>query len=192
MQLILLRHGLTDDNVKKKYCGFRDPGLTLTGQRQAKKTREKLKAVKIAKAFCSDLKRSWQTAHILFRDSDIPIEKKPGLREINFGEWEGLTSPQVLKKYPKIYKEWVRDPFSISIPGGEKVRHFVRRITATLEQISRRHDQETVAIVGHSGVIRVILNQALGFREDEFWRLNVEPRTIYLMEYNGSSTISQL
>lgn len=192
MRLILLRHGLTDDNVKKRYCGFRDPGLTLAGQRQSQKAREKLKAVGITKAFCSDLKRSEQTADILFGDSGIPIEQKRSLREINFGEWEGMTFAEIFRKYPQIYKEWTRNPFAVSIPGGEKMRYFVRRITATLDKIYRRHGRETVAIVGHLGVIRVILNQALGLSEDEFWHLKIEPRAIYLLEHNGATTISEL
>jgi alpha-ribazole phosphatase len=183
IRLILIRHGLTDDNLKKRYCGFLDTGLNKTGRAQVKEIKSKFKGLKIDKVFCSDLKRSWQTARIIF-GKRCEIVKKASLREIDFGIWEGLNFQQISKKFSCIYKKWLKDPFSINIPLGEKTDHFMNRIKEELKNILKKDKNKTVAIVTHSGVTRVILNACLGIKKDNFWKLEIEPQAVYVIEYN--------
>jgi alpha-ribazole phosphatase len=185
MKLILIRHGSTNYNLKKRYCGFKDISLNKIGKVQAKKIKHKTQRLKIDKVFCSDLKRSWQTAQIIFSDRKCPIIKNANLREINFGEWEGLNFKQVSKIYPSIYKKWLKNPFCINIPDGEKIRHFVKRIKKELKNIIKGNPHKTVAIVGHAGLMRVMLNTALGVKEENFWKLYINPQTIYIIRYDG-------
>jgi len=183
MRLILIRHGKTCDNLKKKYSGIRDIGLTRAGRQEVKKIREKIKGLKVDRVFCSDLKRSWQTAEIIFSNRTCKIIKNSHLREINFGKWEGLTYIQIVRKYPSTFKRWLKDPFSVNIPFGEKLSHFVRKIKNELKKIVDQNTDKTVALITHSGVIRVILNTLQDIKRNDFWRLKINPGAVYIIEY---------
>jgi alpha-ribazole phosphatase len=185
MRLILIRHGKTCDNLKRKYSGIRDIGLTRVGWQEAKKIEEKIKGLKVDRVFCSDLKRSWQTAEIIFSNRTCKIIKNPHLREINFGIWEGLTYSQILKRFPAIYKKWLADPFSMDIPSGQRLSSFIQRIKKELRKIVNSNKKQTVALVTHSGVIRVILNTSQDIKRSYFWRLKINPSAVYIIEYKG-------
>lgn len=185
MKLILIRHGLTNYNLKNKYCGFSNIGLHKIGRTQVNKLKSKLRELTVDIVYCSDLKRSWQSAKIIFDKSNFPIIKNPNLREIDFGKWEGLDFKQASKIYPFIYKKWLRNPFCIKIPGGERTGYFVKRIKKELKNIIKDNPNKTVAIVGHAGVIRVILNSVLGVKKEDFWKLDLNPQTIYIIKYDG-------
>jgi broad specificity phosphatase PhoE len=182
MRLILIRHGLTDYNLKGRYYGFKDLGLNRIGRDQAREIKMKLKRYKIDRVYCSDLKRSWQTAKIIFTES-CPIVKRKNLREINFGKWEGLNFKQILKKYPFVYKKWLKDPFSIDVPGGEKTKHFTIRIKREIKNIIKNNPNKTVAIVSHYGPMRIILNNSFGIKRKDFWKIELEPKAIYIIDY---------
>lgn len=185
MRLLLIRHGLTDYNLKSRYCGFRDIDLNKTGKAQGQVIKNKLKKIKIDTVFCSDLKRSKQSARIIFGDSRCQIIKNPNLREINFGRWEGLTFKQILKEYPFIYKKWLNNPFSADIPDGEKMNCFINRVKKELKKIIKNNPDKTVALVTHFGPIRVILNTVLNSKKNDFWRLKINPKAVYVIEYKG-------
>lgn len=185
MRLILIRHGSTNYNLKKKYCGFTDIGLNKIGKLQARKLKTKLKRFKIDMVFTSDLKRSFQTARIIFGQS-FKITKNKNLREINFGRWEGLDFKQITKVYASIYKRWLKNPFSINIPDGEKMIRFRNRIKNELKNIMNHNIHKTIAIVGHAGPIRVILNDCWGIRKNVFWKIEIEPQAVYVIEYKNT------
>lgn len=182
-RIILLRHSQTDYNFKNRYCGISNIGLNKTGKIQAEKLRLELKDLKVDKVFCSNLKRSWQTAKIIFADRKSRIVKKRNFSEINFGEWEGLTFTQAFKRFPSTYKKWLGDPLSINIPAGERTNHFISRIMKEFREIVKNESDVTLALVIHSGAIRVILNSVLGIRKNDFWRLRINPLTGYVIEY---------
>lgn len=185
MRLVLIRHGLTDYNLKKIYCGFKDIALNRIGKAQAKVIKNKLKGLRVDRVFCSDLKRSWQSAEIIFSNNQCAIVKNPNLREINFGEWEGLNFEQIIKRYPSIYKNWLKDPFTVDIPAGEKMGHFITRIRKELKKIIKENMHKTVAIVGHFGPLRIILNDSLRIKRNNFWQVTIEPQAVYLIEYKS-------
>lgn len=185
MRLVLIRHGLTDYNLRNKYCGSSDIGINKIGKLQARAIKNKIKGLKIDKVFCSDLKRSFQTAKIIFGDCNIKIIRNRNLREINFGKWEGLNFKQIIQSYPLTYKKWLKNPFTVNIPEGEKAKNFIIRIKNELGKIIKNNRNSTVAVVGHFGVIRTILNSACKVKRKDFWRMKLNPRAIYIVEYNS-------
>ena len=181
-RVILIRHSQTDYNLENRYCGFKDIGLNKIGKVQARRIEAKLKGLKIGKIFCSDLKRSYQTAKIIFGNRRR-IVKNRNLREINFGIWEGFNYKQILERFPTSYKKWLKSPFSVDIPSGEKMSHFTKRIKKELKNILKNDSDKIVALIIHSGPIRVILNTMLGIKRNEFWHLKINPETVYIIEY---------
>lgn len=181
-RLILIRHGQTDYNLEKRYCGFSDPPLNAQGIWQAEKLADRLNGLKIDKVYSSDLKRARQTAEIVFRD--ILIEKSTDFREMNFGIFEGLGYEMIIKEYPHLYSEWINSPAKIKIPGGEGLIDLKRRVLEKLASILSVHVDDTIAIVSHAGPIRVILCNGLGYGLKIFWQIEQEPCALNIIDYS--------
>ncbi|MCK9602871.1 MAG: histidine phosphatase family protein [Candidatus Omnitrophica bacterium] len=165
-KLILIRHGETDLNLKKRYCGFLDIAINARGRKQAGKLYQRLRDEKIDKVYSSDRKRAVQTAKIIFKKRKIEI--LPGLREMHFGIFEGLTYKQIMKKHPMVYKKWLKDPYRITIPEGEGLPGLKKRVIASLTKVIRLNKNRTIAVVAHGGVISAFLNHILKSRD--FWK----------------------
>lgn len=178
-KLILIRHGQTLWNQTKRYCGSKDIGLNRVGLAQAGLLCRKLKSKQVHKIYCSDKKRALQTAAIVF--GPVKIEKIPGLGEIHFGAFEGLTHRQIMKKYAPIYKKWLKDPFSADIPQGEKLCDFKKRVIAAIKTIVKCNPGKTVAVVSHGGAISIFINHLL--RSKNFWQQIPRPTSVSIIEY---------
>lgn len=181
-KLILFRHGLTEDNLRKRYSGFRDTALHKNAGAQLRKIKDKLKTIPIDIAYCSDLARCRQSAKIVFGERYCPIVRRRGLREIDFGAWDGLTYKDVLRRYNSLYRRWLKDPFRVNIPSGEKMRGFAWRIRKELKNIISANQGRTVALVAHLGVMRIILNIFMKIKPEDFWKLRLGPGRIYIIE----------
>lgn len=178
-KLILIRHGQTSWNARKIYCGARDIALNANGRRQAARLRRQLKGEIIQKVYSSDKKRSIQTARIIFKKERI--KRLAGLREINFGIFEGLSHRQALGKYPRVYSRWLKDPLNVTIPQGESLGDFRARVVEAMKKISKLHPKQTVAVVCHGGVIGIFLTHLL--KKKNFWKMIPKPATCTVINY---------
>jgi len=140
--------------------------LSLQGRRQARRLRPRLKSENIRRVYSSDKKRAMQTAKIIFKNARI--EPLVELREIHFGAFEGLTHAEILKKYDNLYRQWLRDPFSTSPPGGEDMKKFKQRILGALKHIIEDNPNANVAVVCHGGVIGILCSSIK--KSKDFWR----------------------
>jgi len=165
-KLILIRHGETAWNTRKRYCGFKDVRLSAKGKLQVKLLSERLKAENINKVYASDRKRALETAKIIFRD--LKVEKIPDLREMHFGCFEGLTHREIMRKYPKVYSRWLKGPFDTRIPGGEDLAGFRKRVVLAFKKIISLNPHKTIAVVCHGGTIGIFLAHILKTRD--FWK----------------------
>jgi len=182
-KLILIRHGQTDWNIKKKYCGSVDIGLNETGRKQIRRLRDRLKSQKIDKVYASDKKRAIQTAEIIFKGREIELISD--LREMHFGVFEGLTYKQVMKKYASLYKKWLDDPFSITMPKGESLFSFKKRVIKAIRSIISKNRNKAVAVICHGGPISMIISYALKSRQ--FWQNIPDSASLSIIEYSKSN-----
>lgn len=180
-RLLLIRHGQTLWNAKKRYSGLINIGLSKIGRLQAAKLRKRLKDRPIHKVYASDRKRAIQTAQIAF--AGIEIEKVPDLREVHFGVFEGLTHKEIMQKHPLIYKKWLKDPFSVIIPEGESLKDFKRRVTGALKKIILLNRNKTVAVVSHGGAISVFINSIL--KKRGFWAQIPASASLSIIEFKN-------
>lgn len=188
-KLILIRHGETDFNRKKRYSGFRDIPLNPKGRRQIGKLHKRLKDESVHKIYSSDRSRAIESAGIIFKGRRV--ESLPGLREIHFGIFEGLTYKEIMKKYPVIYKKWLKDPFSVNIPQGESLVSFRKRVVKELKKIIARNKGKTVAVVCHGGPISIFVNHIL--KSKDFWKYIPKSASLSIIEHkNGKSKIRSL
>ena len=178
-RLILIRHGQTLWNAKKRYCGSTDIGLSAKGKKQARCLKEKLNGIAIHKIYSSGRKRAIQTSRIIFNGAKII--KVAALREIDFGALEGMYYKDIMRKYKEVYENWVKDPYTHRIPKSEPIRIFKKRVETAINKISRDNAGETAAIVCHGGVIGVFASGILKSRN--FWRYVPSAASITIVEY---------
>lgn len=178
-RLFLIRHGQTNWNLKKRYCGFLDIDINKMGKMQARRLQKRLQAEKIHKVYSSDRKRAINTAKIAFKGAEI--ERVPGLREMHFGVLEGLTYRQIMKRHPEVYKKWLSDPFGITIPKGEPLSDFRKRIVRAIKKIISLNPNKTVAVVCHGGAISIFLTHL--FKSKDFWNQIPHSASLSIVEF---------
>ena len=167
-RLLLIRHGESGWNRTRRLQGCLDSKLNRRGRLQATALRARVKDIRFTELWASPLGRTVETAQILAEGFTVPIRTHPGLREIDYGEWQG----QPVSAIEGPYRAWLRNPVAGSPPGGESLRRFVNRVGATLDEIADTGG--TLGIVTHGGVIRAALCHYLGFLLQKFWWLTVD------------------
>lgn len=163
--LYLIRHGVTAWNKQKRYCGRLDVPLSPEGKKQAGRLHERLKNTHFDAVYASTLKRAQQTAGIVFKGKRIRKEK--GLKEINFGIFEGMRYQEIMKKFPQAYDRWIKDPFNNGIPKGENLTGFRTRVNTAIKKIISKNKGKTVAVVCHGGTISIYITGLL--KSKKFW-----------------------
>lgn len=172
LQLILIRHAETVANVQKRWVGWNDTPLTERGEAQAEAAARRL-AAEVADAvalYTSPLPRASRTAEIIGQALGLDPVPLDGLREINFGDMDGVTLEEMKTHHPDLYERW-RDRTDVDFtwPGGESRSEFFRRVIATCDDILSRHPQGTVLIVAHGGTLRAMLAYLLPEQMSQWW-----------------------
>ena len=176
----LIRHGETDFNKKRFFYGKADVSINETGKEQASKIHQLLKGRAISRIYTSQLKRTLETAAIIFPDQ-IPTAYK-ALNERDFGLWEGRTANEIQAAFPLVWEEWLESPFEVTPSKAEPFEKFKERVWSIVQEIREKADPEIV-IVGHLGVLRLIY-QFLVNMEADFWSIDIPQGTALLLEDN--------
>lgn len=163
--LVLIRHAETD--LARKFCGHSDPGLNAVGLHLLSSLAQELAPLGISSILSSDLRRASGTATALAERLRVPVEFRPGLREIHFGLWEGLSWEEVEQQYPNEARLWMREFPMRPAPGGEAYRDFVARVENEFTKIINYQSAKsaTPAVVTHRGVMQCALTRFFGFSE---------------------------
>lgn len=163
MKLYLTRHGETAWNKEDKVCGRTDLPLNETGVAQARQTCEKLAAVHFDRVVCSPMLRARQTAALICEGRDIPIEHDMRLIEQDYGIYEGVD------RHDEGFLNNKRS-FATRYPGGESHMSTALRVYACLEDWAARCPEESILMVCHGGVCRVIESYFHDLTNEEFFR----------------------
>lgn len=180
-RLILVRHGETIYSLQEKCCGQKDAALNVKGVKQAEQLQAKLKNVKVDRVYSSDLKRAYQTAKIIFNNKII--HKRKGLREIDFGQFTGLTYKEISRLYPSIYKTLMDNLAKAKMPKGESIHNFAKRVERSFNKIFEQNAAKTVAIVCHINPIRIIFLKILKQKLDKFWNIRQDVAAVNIIEF---------
>lgn len=155
-KIYFIRHGESVSNLITQFAGSLDMPLTEKGRAQAAITADFLRNVPFAAVYASDLSRAYDTGAKVAQVHNIPIYGTPQLREIFAGDWEGKTYSQLEKAYPDSYGVWRTQIGLAECPNGETVAQLQTRICSFVEEIVRKHPNETVCIATHATPIRVM------------------------------------
>ncbi len=155
LNLILIRHGRTDHNLGLRLTGWGDPDLDERGREQAQAMAEKVTGqYKVDALYASSLQRARQTAGFISEKTGLVPVIKEDLRELNFGEVEGMTIPEIRNTYPDLFANWRSfDEPEFAWPGGETKMVFHTRVDRAIWEVIQAEAgvHHNVAIVAHGG-----------------------------------------
>jgi len=172
-RILAIRHGETAWNVDTRIQGQLDVPLNDTGRWQARRLARVVADERIDAIYASDLLRAYETAQAVAVESGRPVVTDTGLRERNFGEFEGFTWKEIQQRWPQESERWrVRD-LDFAPAGGESLREFYSRSVAAATRITAAHPGQTIALVAHGGVMDCLYRAAsrIGLHAPRSWQL---------------------
>ena len=184
MRILLARHGETPWNAEGRYQGQEDIALSPVGEAQARALGERLRDVHIDRAVASPLKRAFRTAELALGEArrDL-LATDPGLMEIAHGEWEGLLASEIRARDGERLHAWRHAPHEVLMPQGESLQHVLDRAWPALRHATDGlRDDDTLLVVAHDAVNRVLLCQILGIPLAKLWGFRQAPTTLNLLE----------
>lgn len=186
-RIILVRHGQTEWNIEsgagERFRGRVDLPLDDTGLAQAHALAERLANRLIVAGYSSPLKRAVETARPIAQQLSLPVQPLPGVIDIDYGDWQGLSSAEVAKVYPDLYRRWLEKPHLVKFPNGESLRQVRLRGMATLKEVTPRHEGRVVLLVAHQVVNKVLVCAMLGLDNCHFWRIRQDNGCINVFEH---------
>jgi alpha-ribazole phosphatase len=133
--------------------------------------------------YCSDLSRAIRSAGIIAETYGLTPVKIPGLRERSFGAWEGMTFTEIKEKFPAEFEAWALNPLRHSPVGGETTEEVKERVVKALDLLLRNHEGDSIAVVAHGGVNRVILCHILGMPLENIFRIEQDYAAVNVIEF---------
>lgn len=183
MKIILARHGETAWNAEGRYQGQEDIALSPTGEAQARALGERLRDVRIDRAVASPLSRALRTAQLALGDQASLLHTDAGLMEIAHGEWEGLLAAEIRARDPERLRAWREAPHEVLMPRGESLQHVLDRAwPAFARACEGMADDDTLLVVAHDAVNRVLLCRVMGLPLQRLWSFRQAPTTLNLLE----------
>jgi phosphoserine phosphatase len=176
IRIILIRHGHTALNTPEGqgqyFRGMVDLPLVDEGVAQAQATARRLSQLPIDAIYTSPLQRAARTAEILAEPLHLAVQTVPGLSSMSYGDWAGLLNTKVAQRWPELYEEWRRDPFTIQVPGGDSVATFRERVVRAVHEILEQHSDGACAVlVSHEAVCRILVCALAGLPNHGYWRV---------------------
>ena len=185
-RLLLLRHGVTPLTLEKRFAGIGDPPLTDAGQEQARRAAERLRAEgrygPVDAIVASPLRRTLATAEAVSRAVGLPVEPEPGVREIDFGLFEGLTFAETHERYPAELSAFL-DSAEVAPPQGETLAALARRAAEAKDRLVARHPRQTVLVVTHVTPIKALVCAALGAPLSAVNRMELAAASLSVIDY---------
>lgn len=192
IKIIFVRHGETEWNKNKKFRGQIDVKLNSRGIEQAKAVAKVLLNSKIDAIYSSPLSRATKTAKIIANDHSKDVKVVNGFIDINFGKWQGLSKNEVIEKYNKIYNDWCKNPHKVKFIDGECLDDVKKRAISALNILLQKHIDETIVIVSHRVVLKVLICALLGLDNSHFWRIKQDICAVTTFEYLDNKFILTL
>ncbi|MGG0757159.1 histidine phosphatase family protein [Brevibacillus laterosporus] len=167
VKVIWLRHAITAENLAKQYIGHYDVPLSNKGVAQAQQVAKFLANQPLTAIFTSDLMRAKETAAIVSEyHPNLPVQTSSDLREVFFGEWEGLTYQEIERIDRKRIYQFYDDPWNVAPPGGEKLLELQKRLERFVNQEISPYCKKTkgyssdpnpiLLVVTHGGMLRLV------------------------------------
>ncbi|MFD5587596.1 bifunctional RNase H/acid phosphatase [Streptomyces sp. NPDC127063] len=190
---VLLRHGETPLTPQKRFSGSggTDPALSDIGREQAERVAEALaRRGTIQHIVASPLARTRETAGIVAARLGLEVTVEDGLRETDFGAWEGLTFAEVRERHPDDLNAWLASPQVAPTGGGESFADTAVRIAATRDKLTAAYAGRTVLLVTHVTPIKTLIQLALGAPSEALFRMELSAASLSVVAYYADGNAS--
>ncbi|MFH1035381.1 MAG: histidine phosphatase family protein [Pseudomonadota bacterium] len=175
-RIFLWRHPEVQGAKDGRYFGHTDVPLTRQGKLQVRAVLKRMAHEKISAVYSSDLQRARLLADAIARGNNPrrKVEVLESLRELNLGQWEGMSFQEIARRYPQDLAARQADLASFRIPDGESLEDLAARLVPSFQQMVADNQGGIICVVAHAGVNRVILAKMLGAPLDRVFRLEQE------------------
>ncbi|WP_329299374.1 bifunctional RNase H/acid phosphatase [Streptomyces sp. NBC_00659] len=190
---VLLRHGETPLTPQKRFSGSggSDPSLSDVGREQAERVAAALAARGTIQAIvASPLARTRETAGAVAARLGLDVAVEDGLRETDFGAWEGLTFGEVRERHPEDLNAWLASPEAEPTGGGESFAATAHRMAATRDKLIAAYTGRTVLLVTHVTPIKTLVRLALGAPPESLFRMELSAASLSAVAYYGDGNAS--
>ncbi|MFJ3972458.1 bifunctional RNase H/acid phosphatase [Streptomyces parvus] len=191
--LVLLRHGETALTPEKRFSGSggTDPELSAVGRGQAERAAEHFAALgTVQEIVSSPLRRCRETAAAVAARLGLAVRIDEGLRETDFGAWEGLTFGEVRERYGDDLTAWLASPDTAPTGGGESFAEVAERVAAARDRLVARYAGRTVLLVTHVTPIKTLVRLALGAPPEALFRMELSAASVSTVAYYGDGNAS--
>lgn len=168
---IFVRHGQTDWNRDHRFRGRANIPLNEAGSRQVQLLSERLAKENIAAAYASPLNRTMATADILAKPHDLRVEERSELLDFDYGDWQGKLTTEV---DPEQLRLWLTRPDRVIVPNGETVHALRVRVMSLVESLAKSHAEETILLVSHDMVGKILMCGLSGAESNSLHRFAVD------------------
>lgn len=189
-RLLIIRHGQTEWNREERFRGLIDLGLNDTGIRQAEAVAARLLQWPVAAVYSSPLKRAWRTAEIIAQPLSLEVRPLEGIIDMNFGKWQGLSLDEARQQYPSLYAMWEKRPHEVQLPEGESLPQVQARALAAVSAAMGRHPADTIALVTHRVVCKLLVLGLLGLDASRFWQIEQDVATINFFDSRNGRPVA--
>ncbi len=179
----LIRHGEPAAESRRRCYGSLDVGLSDRGRTQMASAAGYLKTAPISAIYASPRSRALESARILAGTRAAPVKTVEGFREMDFGNFEGLSYDEIAAEHPGLYRQWMETPTTVRFPHGESYSVMCARVLRSFERIRRKRQNQTVAIVSHGGVNRILIARVLQMPHHAIFRLAQDYACVNLLEF---------
>ncbi len=190
--IYLVRHGQTAWNREEIFRGRTDVPLNETGVKQAELAGQYFKGMEIHGIYSSPLARAWETAQKIAQFQNLKVDPLEGILDMSFGNWEGHAHQEIREMDGETYRQWVESPHLVKLPGGESLDDVRGRAMGTLEEVIRKHQRETLILVSHRVICKVLICAILGLDNSHFWQIAQDTTAINLIQYKNGKYILSL
>ena len=169
----------------ERFRGRADIDLDKAGMKQAEAAAARIAEWQVSAIYSSPLRRALTTAKILARPFGLDVKLLPGIIDIDYGEWQGLSPEEVAAKDNGLYATWMQSPQKVRFPGGESLLEVRERTASAVEGLITQHPKETIALVSHKVVCQVLILSLLGVDNSHFWHITQDVCAVNVFEVRG-------
>ena len=185
VKVVFIRHGQTAWNVSGRYQGQSDVALSKEGIAQAEKLAKHFPVAAVDAVYSSDLMRARVTAEKVAEKFGLLVQTEPAFRELNFGDWEGLTYEQITASWADAMTNFLRHPDILQIPHGESFPEVRQRAMKRLRELLAEHEGHVIAVVAHGAVLRTMLTEALHIPLQYLWSIRQFNTAVNIVRYDA-------
>jgi alpha-ribazole phosphatase len=188
----LIRHGEPQVDIQGRCYGSLDIGLSLGGACQIESVAQYLRPVSLSAVYSSPRRRALESARLIATYHSLPVTSLEALSEINFGSFEGLSYGEIEHRYPHLYRQWMECPTEIEFPNGESFAAMHRRVSEAARILRHVHCGQSIAIVSHGGVNRILLADALEIPLVHIFRIGQRYAALNRIDYVAHETVVEM